>query len=223
MKRTAKSALVCLLLCFIMVACVMLSACNTDDEIVSKLSLDIIRITKNGLKGVSTSYVSPNADAPISFEIQPHQLDAQVYFYISADPLSDAKEEVQLCEEEMPDYPNIDEFTFHANVEGAYCVTKQVREFIDYYDIITIKWLPFVGSDNGWVEIRGNRYLEVVIKVDSHIVDYILLGYINPDEEYVEDVWGLDILAAHDFPQVDGKYQNVTEEYLQKLAKIALS
>ncbi len=205
MKRNAKFDLVCLLLCFIMVACAMLSACN--NEIVSNSSDELVDVKMRAIAVYSSAF-----PGPIVLVVNPKENLAQVFCYVSVDPLDGNKEEVQLCDEKMYRYGYEDKFTFHADVEGAHCVAKQVAEDSN---ATTIRWLPFVGSANGWVEIYEDRYLEAVIKENGSIVGYVLCRY----HHVRETDWVLQTLLSVEFPKVNGRYQNITEEYLQQLAK----
>lgn len=206
MNKTAKTASMCLLLCLILAVGVMLSACD-NGKIVSKPSLNMVSSTN--------SYMSPfssySAGRPLSLTIEPDERDAQVFCYVSADPSKGCKEEVQPCDEKMPNAYYVKNFTFNANVDGAHCVTKQVSE---NGNVTAISWLPFVGSANGWKEIDEDRYLEAIVKVDGHIVGYTLTCY-----RYIaKETWRLVLLAEEEFPQVRGQYQNITEKYLRQLA-----
>lgn len=211
-KRKRKLTLAALLLCLIAVVCIMFSACDVK-EIVDVDSEELAVIENDSIFVYPEPVVSYINARPLKIAISKQSKDTDVLCYVSSNPLSGAKEEVQLYSGQMPTYLTVDQFSFHSDVAGAHCVTMKVSD-----DAVKIEWLPFIGSANGWEKIDEDRYFEAVIKEGNNIVGYVLCRY-----QYVADGgWKLHTLLSRVFPEVNGKYQKVTENYLQQLAESAV-
>ena len=65
----------------------------------------------------------------------------------------------------------------------------------------------------------GGVFVEFIVRVENHIVGYAVMEIISVD--YESEIFGIELRDSAYFPKVDGEYQNVTQEYLEKRIRSA--
>jgi hypothetical protein len=62
---------------------------------------------------------------------------------------------------------------------------------------------------------EGHDFIEIVLKLGKNIIGYAVVDIIQRYENIGEFQWDALVLKSVLFPQADGKYQNVSEEYVK--------
>ena len=70
-------------------------------------------------------------------------------------------------------------------------------------------------------DLSTDGYVTIIAKESDHIVGYsvLLIKVDFPEGSTIEHGWYVSTLKAVEFPQVDGQYQDVSEEYVQRQFK----
>ena len=70
-------------------------------------------------------------------------------------------------------------------------------------------------------DLSTDGYVTIIAKEYDHIVGYsvLLIKVDFPEGSTIEHGWYVSTLKAVEFPQVDGQYQDVSEEYVQRQFK----
>lgn len=79
----------------------------------------------------------------------------------------------------------------------------------------TILWIPADDREVTKKEVvatDGGMFTDVIIYADDHPIGYMVIEIIEP--KY--GIYVAELLVSHCFPKIDGEYQNVTEEDIQK-------
>lgn len=63
-----------------------------------------------------------------------------------------------------------------------------------------------------------NGYYTIIAKESAHIVGYAVLR-LKVVAHAIPDGWKLQVIKSVEFPQIDGQYQDVSEEYVQRQFK----
>ena len=82
----------------------------------------------------------------------------------------------------------------------------------------------FVPANYDKSKKTDDGYISIIARHNNHIVGYIILvlkAEYNDSfsDYYVVDHWKLSIAKSVEFPQIDGQYQDVSEEYVQRQFK----
>lgn len=70
----------------------------------------------------------------------------------------------------------------------------------------TMLWTEFLDQ-------QGGIYINVIVRADGHIVGYAIFEIIAQDE--LMQFYGIAMRESVYYPKVDGKFQEITEEYVQ--------
>lgn len=70
-------------------------------------------------------------------------------------------------------------------------------------------------------DLSTDGYVTIIAKESDHIVGYsvLLIKVDFPEGSTIEHGWYVSTLKAVEFPQIDGQYQDVSEEYVQRQFK----
>jgi AMMECR1 domain-containing protein len=73
------------------------------------------------------------------------------------------------------------------------------------------KFMWWIPTSNGYGQLPTHDFVEIVIKLEENIIGYAVIG-INQVRDLT---YNAVVLKSVLFPQVDGEYQNVNEEYVE--------
>ena len=77
-----------------------------------------------------------------------------------------------------------------------------------------VNWYSRITSNNLYECVR-NAFIETVVKLDDNIIGYAVIEVFPINDPQSAELIGANVLKSVLFPQVDGAYQNVSEEYVK--------
>ena len=140
------------------------------------------------------------------------------------------------------DFP-FDKITYRlSSTAGVYADNERHGYTSDWFSTITcgndstVRWNLMYDAGSGWYESRFDHcFSHILIYCEDHIIGYAVIYYnrlytdewakINPemgkhyadlDEPLPLDVFYCALLESVSFPKIDGKYQDISPEYVQE-------
>ena len=80
-----------------------------------------------------------------------------------------------------------------------------------------IYWTGFEKGEDGRITtLISGSLIDIVLKLEDNIIGYVVIRISGAGHSNYDAFHSAYIEQSVLFPQVDGKYQNVSEEYIQK-------